>query len=391
MKTPTSEQAHYIIEVTDTTTISSNAEIQITGVVTAADGDTVLTVKDILRGLKDKIVSDFSGSEAEIVGNGVYVKSTEPFTIATSEKDLMNILSNEDELLNNPYVTVNNVSRLPIECKDGIIAKVSNAFSGDDDYWVQFKANYGNDGESTSATGYWEEVAEPGGFIKFNSGTMPHALVYSRLSDGQTAFVFGPCNWKERTCGTDEFNPSFKDFTINNVSFYRNRLVFLSQENVVMTRAGELFNLFPSSALAVAPLDPIDVSASTNFSSVLQDTLVINNGLLIFSNYQQFLFTTDSDILDPTTAKMTEVSRYEYNTNSKPFVIGTNPAFMSTSNNHSRFYEMGQIFREGAPDLVERSEIVSKSIPPNLDRITQSKETGLVLAAAFENKRCMGI
>jgi hypothetical protein len=47
---------------------------------------------------------------------------------------------------------------------------------------------------------------------------------------------------------------------------------------------------------------------------------------------------------------------------------------------------MGQIFREGAPDLVERSEIVSKSIPPNLDRITQSKETGLVLAAAYQTK-----
>ena len=378
----------YYFEVTDTTTKRSTAEYQITGVTTGADGDTILTTKDVLEGLKTRIeaLDDFDDA-VEIVGNGIYVKNSDiPFTISTSEKDLMNILSNEDEELENPYITVNNVSRLPIECKDGIIAKVSNAFSGDDDYWVQFKANYGNDGESTSATGYWEEVAEPGGFTKFNSGTMPHALVYSRLSDGKTAFVFGPCNWKQRTCGTDEFNPSFKDFTINNVSFYRNRLVFLSQENVVMSRAGELFNLFPSSALAVAPLDPIDVSASTNFSSVLQDTLVINNGLLIFSNYQQFLFTTDSDILDPTTAKMTEVSRYEYNTNSKPFVIGTNPAFMSTSDNHSRFYEMGQIFREGAPDLVERSEIVSKSIPPNLDRITQSKETGLVLAAAYRKK-----
>ena len=385
---PTTEQAHYIIEVTDTTTIRSNAEIQINGVVTSADGDTILTVKDVLSQLKSKIQaqSEFSSEDVEIVGNGVYVKSDEPFTISTSEKDLMNILSNEDELLDNPYVTVNNVSRLPIECKDGIIARVSNAFTADDDYWVQFKANYGNDGESTSATGYWEEVAEPGGFVKFNSGTMPHTLVYTRLSDGTTAFVLGPCNWKERTCGTDEFNPSFNNFNINNVSFYRNRIVFLSQENIIMTRAGELFNLFPSSALTVAPLDPIDISASTNFSSILQDCLVINNGLVVFSNYQQFLFTTDSDILNPSTAKMTEISRYEYNTNSRPFVIGTNPAFMSTSNNHSRFYEMGSIYREGTVDLVERSEIVSRSIPPNLDRITQSKETGLVLAAAYQTK-----
>ena len=375
------KKPNYTIEVTDTTTIRSSSEIQITGVVTNADGDTILTVKNILDEMKNQIIAtnEFDSESVEVVGNGVYVRNTKPFTIATSEKDLMNILSNEDEELDNPYVTVNNVSRLPIECKDGIIAKVSNAFSDDDDYWVQFQANYGNDGESTSASGYWEEVAEPGGRVKFNSGTMPHALVYSRLSDGQTAFVFGPCNWKERTCGTDEFNPSFNNFNVNNISFYRNRLVFLS-------RAGEVFNFFPSTALTVAPLDPIDITASTDFSSVLQDCMVINNGLLVFSNYQQFLFTTDSDILNPSTAKMTEVSRYEYNSESTPFIIGTNPAFMSSSDNHSRFYEMGSIYREGTVDLVERSEIVSKSIPPNLDRITQSKETGLVLAAAYLTK-----
>jgi hypothetical protein len=381
------DEPAYYIEVTDTTTVRSSADVQITGVVTSNDGDTVLKIKDVLNDIKAALVNlgPFTADNIEVVGNGVYVKHDEPFTISTSEKDLMNILSNEDENLENPYVTVNNVSRLPIECKDGVIAKVSNAFSGDDDYWVQFKTNYGNKGDSTAATGYWEEVAEPGGYIKLNSGTMPHALVYSRVN-GQTVFVIGPCKWKQRTCGTDEFNPSFKDFSINNVTFYRNRLVVLSQENVVMTRAGELFNFFPSSALAVAPLDPIDVSASTDFSSILQDALVVNNGMVVFSNYQQFLFKTDSDILDPTTAQISEVSRYEYNPESTPFSIGTNIGFMGSSPNRSRFYELANVYSDGPVDIIERSKIVNKSIPPNLDRITQSKETGLVLAAAFNEK-----
>ena len=381
-------EAVYYIEITDTTTIRSNVDYQVTGVVTPSSGDTQMKIKDVLVGLRDAInaLPDFD-NDVEVVGNGIYIyKSATPFTVSTTEKDLMNILSNEDEELENPYATVNNVSRLPIECKDGFIAKVSNAFSGDDDYWVQFRANYGNDGDSTSATGYWEECAEPGGLVKFNSGTMPHALVYSRLSNGDTAFVFGPCNWKERTCGTDEFNPSFNNFSINNVMFYRNRLVFLSQENVIMSRAGELFNLFPSSALAVAPLDPIDVSASTDFSSVLQDGIVQNNGLVLFSNYQQFYFSTDSDILDPTTAQVNEIARYEYNTSSKPFTIGTNIGFMGSSPTTSRFYEMANIAREGSADINERSKIVAKSMPPNLDRITQSRETGLIMAGRYMTK-----
>lgn len=376
----------YYFEVTDTTTKRSTAEYQITGVTTGADGDTILTIKDVLEGLKSRIESlDDFDNDVEVVGNGIYVKKSNiPFTISTSEKDLMNILSNEDEELDNPYITVNNVSRLPIECKDGIIAKVSNAFSGDDDYWVQFQANYGSDGESKGATGYWEEVAEPGGYTKFNSGTMPHALVYARDGD-ETVFVYGPCAWKERTCGTDEFNPSFTNFPINHVTFYRNRLVFLSQENLILSRAGELFNLFPSSALAVAPLDPIDVSASTDFSSVLQDCITTNSGLVIFSNYQQFLFTTDSDVLDPTTAKINEVSRYEFNTNSRPISVGTNIGFVGTSENRTRFYEMASIFREGSADIVERSKIVSRSLSPNYDRLTQSKETGLVLLGSKDS------
>lgn len=374
------EDASYTIEVTDTTTIRSSAEYQVTGVITPSTGDTMLRVKDILDGLKSELedLPPFGPTDVVIRGNGIYVTSSQPFTISTTEKDLMNILSNEDEDRNNPYITVNNVSRLPIECYDGLVAKVSNSFVNEDDYWVQFRGNYGQSAGSNRATGYWEEVAEPGGNTKFNPGTMPHALVYSRLN-GKTVFVFGPIDWNQRTCGTTDFNPSFEGFTINHVSYFRNRLVFLSQENVIMSKAGDLFNFFPGSALAVAPNDPIDISAATDFSSVLQDALVINNGLLIFSNYQQFLFTTDSDILDPTTAKVSEVSRYEYNTLTRPFAIGTNVGFLGTSTVNSRLYELTNVFREGSTDINERSAVIAKSLPADMNLVTQSKETGLIM------------
>jgi hypothetical protein len=119
---------------------------------------------------------------------------------------------------------------------------------------------------------------------------------------------------------------------------------------------------------------------------VLQDGIVQNNGLVLFSNYQQFYFSTDSDILDPTTAQVNEVSRYEYNTRSTPFSIGTNVGFMGSSPTTSRFYEMANIAREGSADINERSKIVAKSMPPDLDRITQSRETGLIMAGRYMTK-----
>ena len=373
------DDASYQIEITDTTKIDSYTEYLVTGVLTPNAGDVVLTVKSVLDDMKAALIDQagFADEQIQVIGNGLYVTREEPFIISTTEKDLMNILSNEDQERENPYVVVNSANRLPIECKDGIIAKVANSFINEDDYWVQFNSNYGG---PTGASGYWEEVPEPGGYTSFNAGTMPHALVYAR-ENSQTVFVFGPVKWNERKCGDDSFNPSFENFPVNHISFYRNRLVMMSKENVIMSKAGDLFNFFPSSALAVSPTDPIDLSASTDYSSVLQDALVINNGLVIFSNYQQFLFTTDSDILDPTTAKLTEISRYEYNVASRPFAIGTNVGFVSTSSNNSRLYEMSGIFREGSVDVAERSEIIAKSLPPNISLVTQSKETGLIMLA----------
>ena len=82
--------------------------------------------------------------------------------------------------------------------------------------------------------------------------------------------------------------------------FYRNRLVLLSENSVITSAAGDYTNLFPSTALAVSPSDPVDVSTTTDYSSTLHAGIEINNALVIFGEFQQFLLTTDSDIFDCT-------------------------------------------------------------------------------------------
>jgi hypothetical protein len=216
------------------------------------------------------------------------------------------------------------------------------------------------------------------GKTKLNSGTMPQAMVFSRIND-QDAFVIAPVAWKSRTCGNEDFNPSFDRLNITNLLFYRNRLCALSQENVIMTRAGELFNFFPDSALAVSPSDPIDVSAATDYSSILQDGLVINNGLLLFSQLQQFQLTTDSDVLSPSTAKILEISRYNYSSNTSPINIGTNVGFVSDRGGRAKVYELSNVFREGAVKLVEKSKIISQSFLGNVKSIATSPEDELML------------
>ena len=54
--------------------------------------------------------------------------------------------------------TVNDVSRLPVQCRHGYIVKVSNArISDEDDYYLRFEGNDNLDG-----SGSWVECAKPG-------------------------------------------------------------------------------------------------------------------------------------------------------------------------------------------------------------------------------------
>ena len=384
---PTGDDIYYIIEVTEVKTVYTPNQYAITGVQTPSSGSTVVTINDVLNDLKTQLIATpLLSAKIDIVGNGLYIHHDEPFTISTSEKDLMNVLSNTDEEKDNPYVVVNNVSRLPIECKDGLVVKVANAFSDDDDYFVRFVSNYGEVGSSNivAATGYWEEVAEPGTETILNSAHMPHVIIFA-TNNGVPCFVASSVDYSDRTCGTDDFNPSFVNKAISNVHFYRNRLVFLSEENVVMSRAGDLFNMFPASALGVAASDPIDLSVSTNFSSVLQDAIVINSGMVLFSKYQQFRLDTSNDILSPSTAKISEISRYEFDTETRPFALGTNIGFMGLSTTHSTFYELTNVFDQGPVDVLERSKIISRTIPNGLNLIADSKEANVVFVGKFDS------
>ena len=87
----------------------------------------------------------------------------------------------------------------------------------------------------------------------------------------------------------------------------------LSGENVIISQPGAYYNFWPKSAMTYTPSDVIDLSCSSNVPAVLYDGIEINSGLLIFTKNQQFMLTTDSDILSPLTAKINSISHFNFN------------------------------------------------------------------------------
>ena len=320
----------------------------------------------------------------EIIGNGIYMYADTPFLVETAEWDLFNILNSEktdNDVI--PIAYVNDVARLPIECKPGFQVRIRNTFVEEDDYYVQFINRVEVDEDvvipepkrpliiTTSGQGFWEEIAKPYEPNRFKSKTMPHLITF----DGGTFYV-SRIQWERRTVGTaEQFNPSFvEDNTrITAINYFKNRLIFMTSAGTIVTSTSQdITNFFPRTALTTGASDPIDVIANNRDSVPIHDSIVTNNGLVLFGNSAQYQFFTNSDILSPQTVNVTQIASYECDPNSKPQYLNTNICFVS-SPRATRMYEMTNVFDRGQVDVNERSKPIQNSFSNGFTHMSSSR------------------
>ena len=358
--------ATYTIRVEDHESTQVNATVSSAGdglirpEPTPFDADTAVTADTIIGGILADLPSGITGKH---IGTGIYLSSSNPFSVDIVEEDLMRCFQS----------SINDVQNLPNQCKHGYIVKVSNALRADeDDYYLRFDGQNNKDG-----VGSWSECAKPG--IAKTLTNMP--LVIQRTAT--TTFTVKQFTYKDREVGDDLTNPlpSFVGARINKVLFFRNRLALLSGENVITSRPGTLGtpDFFIETALTVSASDPVDISAASTFPSELFDGIDTNTGLLIFSTNQQFLLAADDTVFNPDTAKLRSVSTFNYNETIAPISLGTTVAYIDNSGKFSRFNEMANIRREGEPSIVDVSKVVPTLLPKNIDLLTNSRENSIIL------------
>ena len=341
-------------------TISSNGDGLIRPEPTPFDAQTAVTADTIIGGIISDLPSGITGKQ---IGNGIYLSSTNSFTVNVVENDLMRVMQS----------SVNDVQNLPNQCKHGYIVRVANALrSEEDDYYLKFEGQNDKDG-----SGSWTECALPG--ITTTLTNMP--LVIQRTAT--TTFTVKQFTYGTRDVGDTFTNPmpSFVGKRVNKVLFFRNRLAFLAGENVITSRPGTLGepNFFIETALTVSVADPVDISAASMFPSDLFDGIEINAGLLVFSTNQQFLLASDDTVFNPDTAKLRSIATFNYNEDMPPISLGTTVAYIDNSGKFSRFNEMANSAREGEPSIVEVSKVVPTLLPKDIDLITNSRENSIVL------------
>ena len=320
--------------------------------------------------------------------NVVFVTGTAAFTMTASDGQGGRVLQVIKD-------KVTNFTDLPPIAVHGMVIEVAgNPETDVDDYYVRFEAD---DTSITTAPskGRWVETTQGGIKNNFDFTTLPHILI--RGSDGNFKFTgadgafegnqdtppnMGSFLFQPRQVGDERTNPNptFVGHTISGVSFFKNRLVFLSGENVIMSEVGEYFNFYRTTVAQLLESAVIDVAVGGTTVSNLKQAIPFAGRLVLFSDTSQFSLQGEQN-LSPLNVSITPQTGFEVTSTTQPVVSGSNLFFgfpRGDFNGVKQFFKVNEV--DVQFDAVEVTAQVPKYIKGNITKMAATTHENLLLA-----------
>ena len=403
IKTLTINDFTYIVNsekiVTAKTAPTWNAKRQATLIVTAVDHDNTysvtinsttftytspssnsgnLVIGTVMTGISNAITSGFATKT--IIDNTIYLTFNSDTNVSASGgPDGKYIRAFQD--------SINTFSSLPEQAKHNQVVKINNTTASQDDFYLKFVADDGDKGK-----GYWEETIAPNVSTGINENTMPVALIRTSLSpltfratflDGSETINGLPLLWEPRLVGDNDSNshPSFVDNTIQDIFLFNNRLGFLTEDNVSMSQAGDYYNFYHKSATTITAADPIDLSCASIKPAIVRSVVPITQGLLLFSDSQQFLMEAENGAWTPANCTISTIANYECDRYLKPIDLGSTVLYASRNQSWSRVFEIFTRGQRETPTVTETTKIVPEWVPQDITDSVGSAQNGLWAAS----------
>ena len=383
----------YIVNVNGTET---QVETAVAPVVTSGSTTTENRISSEEIAEEFRVAIDaLSGLTATRQGAVVWIQSANPITIeatdARSNTDITAILDK-----------VQVFTELPTIAPEGYQVEIEGDPGNNfDNYYVAFEPRNGTFNE-----GSWLETVRPGLVYEIDSGTMPQILV--RKPDG--GFWFGPADgrqlsgstptawtldiprWGDRVSGDDTTAPlptflADGGKAIRDIGIYKNRLYFLADEAIILSRAGDFFEFFPTTVTAVLDDDPIDIIASNNRVSVLRYAVPYQDELILFADQYQFRFNAADTALTPSTAQITVLTQFDVDNGLRPQQAGGGILFGQINGDWERIREFsvrgaGTALTADAADL---TSYVSTYVPNKTYAMTVNDTGNMVFMISERN------
>ena len=308
------------------------------------------------------------------------------FTVSNSTNDF--VLKSDDGTGGTSLFTHKDASTtftgLPKYCAPDFTIQVNgDNQKKEDDFYVKFT------GDESSGT--WKECPAPSRpsdpvYHSFNESTMPHRL--NQLAD--ESFSFGEATWGERKAGDEDTNPfpSFEGGAISDVFFHRNRLGFLSEENVIFSETSSFFNFFRTTVRSLLDTDVIDVAVSNDSVSLLKKAIPFSEQLLLLSDTAQFNLAAGT-LLTPSEVTVNLSTTYETDLSVSPVTSGSS-VFMAQDKGASS--GIREYFVASDTDL-NAAEDVTSNIPTyikgNITGMAVSSNENTLLVTTDADPKCI--
>lgn len=249
--------------------------------------------------------------------------------------------------------SIQSFSKLPIQAPGDYMMKiVGDTSKNSDAYYVRY------DGTAQ----LWVEWRGWNTTYHIDPNTMPKVLV----RQGNGTFNIGNASWDDKGAGDDltSANPSFIGQPIRDIFFFRNRLGFLSGENIIMSRTGNYFKFWPGSVANLSDDDPIDVSVSHNRISILKYAVPFSEQLLLWSDQAQFVLSAADSVLSAKTVSLDLSTEFDVSWKARPCGLGRGVYYTSPRAAYStvnRYYAVQDV------SDVKNSEDITSHCPSYIE------------------------
>jgi len=259
-----------------------------------------------------------------------------------------------------------------------VVTILNSRIYDEDNYYAKFVAD-----NSAAGSGYWKESIGPNMSPGLTKATMPHRL----RNTGTNAFVFEEITWGDRIAGDDTTNPapSFVGKTIKKAFYHDDRLGFLSEDNVILSRAKQPFEFYAVSARTHTKGDPIDINCASIRPTKLHSVQPFRQGLVLFSKNQQFLLFTEDGPVTPDSTKIRPISNMEMSDDVEPIDIGTHTNFISKTPNFVRVFAMQTKGLGESPDILDIGRVVNEWITIDVDTLVASIQNEFIAMSAQDS------
>tara|TARA_Y100000389_G_scaffold7640_4_gene7328 strand:- start:5850 stop:9125 length:3276 start_codon:yes stop_codon:yes gene_type:complete len=308
----------------------------------------------------------------------------------SSDTDFMVRVSDglADQGLGVIYKEVDNITDLPKSCFNSFRVKIiGDTDLEQDDYYVRFKTKDNEDfgeGSWVEEPGWYQDGTNKGsitGIDTFlNKDTMPVQLIPDQATGKITSFTLKTVDWGARTAGDDNTNPfpSFVNYKINDIFFFKNRLGLLTDDSVVFSEADEYFNFFRTTTQSLLDSAPIDVGISHTKISLLKYAQAFQEKLMLFSAKTQFVLR-GADLLTPKTVTISPVTEYDVAESIRPLALSSHIYFNFKRNSFEGLLEYTVDNNTETYGAAEITEQVNKYIPSNIVRMEGSAAENMIV------------